>query len=59
MVDVMAEERGSVDGCGDRRKIVKSWAARRGLMCSLFFYLKIKNNNNNDQTNQETFIGKI
>ena len=41
MVDVMAEERGSVDGCGDRRKIVKSWAARRGLMCSLFFYLKI------------------
>jgi hypothetical protein len=58
MVDKIDGGGGSVDGC-DRGKIVKSWAARWGLMCSLFFYLKIKNNNNNDQTNQETFIGKI
>jgi hypothetical protein len=56
----MAEERGSVDGCGDRRTIVKSWAARRGLMCSLFFYLKIREIRMiSMKLIKKTFIGKI
>jgi hypothetical protein len=41
---------GSVDGC-DRGKIVKSWAAQWGLMCSLFLPQNKRNKNNIDQTN--------